>query len=284
MPQLKEKDLELIGTNRNLYFVNPKNAYLGGVFGSKPEDYIEVLIYDMNENLLESSIVDKNDYEITVDTWVSDGGVNLKTGTILRKLGYDRGKFTVKYNFLRTVAGSYENILVDKDNNKYYGEYHTMSDGSIMSGVEHTTDSYYLYLKEYKYYIHETSPTKKEVRLAPQNIGYDSKYNKDFFNLQRNEKIDSTQFSNMGPLEFVGEPQSKGDSLEIQVPVPDDTGEVRIDGSTLDFQMIGGTITIDDAFYMELPLFITPEQMQETLESEYEELLDEQANWDYGGS
>ena len=54
MPQLKEKDLELIGTNRNLYFVNPKNAYLGGVFGSKPEDYIEVLIYDMNENLLES--------------------------------------------------------------------------------------------------------------------------------------------------------------------------------------------------------------------------------------
>ena len=37
-------------------------------------------------------------------------------------------------------------------------------------------------------------------------------------------------------------------------------------------------------FYMELPLFISPEELQETLESEYEELLDQQANWDYGGS
>ena len=68
MPLLKEKDLELIGTNNNLYFVNTtNNAYLGGVFGSKPEDYVEVLIYDMNENLLESSIVDKEDY-VALDT------------------------------------------------------------------------------------------------------------------------------------------------------------------------------------------------------------------------
>jgi hypothetical protein len=276
MPQLKEKDLELIGTNRNLYFVNPKNAYLGGVFGSKPEDYVEVLIYDMNENLLESSIVDKDDYEITADQ--GDGGVNLKTGTILRRLGYDRGKFTVKYNFLRLVAGSYENILVDRSDNRYYGEFDSNSD------ADRARIGNDLFIKEYKYYIHETSPTKKEVRLAPQNIGYDSKYKKDFFNLQRNEKLDSTWINDMGSLEFVGEPQSKGDSLEIQVPTPDDTGEVRTGGLTLDFQMIGGTITLDDAFYMELPLFITPEQMQETLESEYEELLDEQANWDYGGS
>ena len=43
-------------------------------------------------------------------------GIKLKTGTILRKLGYDRGRYIVKYNFLRKIAGSYENILVDENN------------------------------------------------------------------------------------------------------------------------------------------------------------------------
>ena len=286
MPQLKEKDLELIGTNSNLYFTNPKNAYLGGVFGNKQEDYVEVLIYDMNENLLESSIVDKDDYVNTIDQ--GDGTVNLKTGTILRKLGYDRGKFTVKYNFLRPLAGSYENILVDKNDNRYYGEYHVMSDGRIMSGTEHieegTDESYYLYLKEYKYYIHQISPTRKEVRLGIQIIGYDPKYKKDFFNLQRNEKLESTWMGNMGSLQFVGESGPKADSLEIQVPIPTDTGETVTDGLLLNFQMIGGTITMDDAFWMELPLFITPADLQESIEGEYEDLLDIQQNSDYGGS
>ena len=192
------------------------------------------------------------------------------------------------YNFLRLVAGSYENILVDINDNRYYGDYHVMSEGykddQIMSGAEHTEASYNLYLKEYKYYIHEVSPTRKEVRLAIQSIGNDSNYSKDFFNLQRNEKLDSTRIRDLGLLEFVGEPQSKGDSLEIQVSIPTDTGEEATTGYILNSQMIGGTVTLDDAFWMELPLFITPEQLQETLESEYEELLDEQANWDYGGS
>ena len=67
-------------------------------------------------------------------------------------MGYDRGRFVVKYNFLRQVAGSYENVALDENNN-------------ITEYVEGETR-----LKEYKYFIHEISPSRQEVRLAVQNI------------------------------------------------------------------------------------------------------------------
>ena len=38
-------------------------------------------------------------------------------------MGYDRGRYVVKYNFLRKVAGSYENILVDENNTRYKNTY-----------------------------------------------------------------------------------------------------------------------------------------------------------------
>ena len=112
MARLNEKARELTLTGKSVDLSAPINAYLGGEFLTNPKDYIEVLIYDTNENLLESNIVSEEDYVFDPQT-----GVKLKTGTILRKMGYDRGKFIVKYNFLRQVAGSYENIALDENNN-----------------------------------------------------------------------------------------------------------------------------------------------------------------------
>ena len=48
--------------------------------------------------------------------------MKLKTGTILRKMGYDRGRFVVKYNFLRRMAGSHETLLVNNDGSTLVGE------------------------------------------------------------------------------------------------------------------------------------------------------------------
>ena len=68
-----------------------KDAYLGGEFTTHPNDYIQVLIYDTNDNFIESGIVDSSDY-----SYESEIGVKLNTGTILRKMGYCTRNFCIK--------------------------------------------------------------------------------------------------------------------------------------------------------------------------------------------
>ena len=98
--KITEKDKELLITNKPFVYDAVENIYFGGYFGNDSNDYIEVLIHDINDNLLETSIVDSEDYNYDN----IKGGIKLKTGTILRKLGYDRGRFKVIYNFLRNIA------------------------------------------------------------------------------------------------------------------------------------------------------------------------------------
>ena len=112
--KLRQIDREVLITNKKFEYdsgIEPKNAYFGGAFGNNSEDYVEVLIYDTNDNLLETSVADSSDYYYDSEK----GGMKLKTGTILRKLGYDRGRFKVTYNFLRKTAGSYETIVTNKN-------------------------------------------------------------------------------------------------------------------------------------------------------------------------
>ena len=109
MSRLNQKDLHILQTGLDIDFNSREYSYLDGAFGENPNDYIEVLIHDGQENFLESGIVEKENYEIR------PLGVKLKTGTILRKFGYDRGRYVVKYNFFRKTAGSYENLLVDEN-------------------------------------------------------------------------------------------------------------------------------------------------------------------------
>ena len=118
MSRLNKTDLELLQTGQGIDLGSNNYAYLGGKFTENPNDYVEVLIYDKNENFLESAVVDSSDYIVE-----ENEGIKLKTGTILRKLGYEKGRYIVKYNFLRKVAGSYENILVDANNMRYTGEF-----------------------------------------------------------------------------------------------------------------------------------------------------------------
>ena len=172
-------DKQILSTNKRINLNDSEYRYVGGMFGTNQNDYVEVLDYDADNNLIETSIVHPDDYII------NNMGVNLKTGNILRKLGYDRGRFIVRYNFLRKIAGSYETILVDDENKIWNDSYHVMDDGTIMDGESHDVSTQKkLFLKENKYIVHEISPSRTEVRLIPQNIN-DSTYKQ---NLVRTSK------------------------------------------------------------------------------------------------
>ena len=237
MSRLNEKDLELLHTGQTMDLTSVQDAYLGGEFTTNPNDYIQVLIYDTNNNFIESGIADPSDY-----SYDKDIGVKLNTGTILRKMGYDRGRYVIKYNFLRKAAGSYETILVDSQGNRWFGDYHTMPGGTIMTGRAHSDTSKVLFLKEYKYFIHEISPSRKEVRLAPQPIE-DDRYLNDFYYAQK--QVKKITLPNL--LSF----SADSDALK-----PDST-TLQVEGNyPITQQMIGGFMAIDNAFierYIEPP-------------------------------
>ena len=60
--KLKESDKELLLTKKKFRYDEPKNSYFGGYFGNSSEDYVEVMIYDTSDNLLETSVADSSDY------------------------------------------------------------------------------------------------------------------------------------------------------------------------------------------------------------------------------
>ena len=95
MSKLNEKDLDLL-LKGNIPSDSPSVSYTGGTFGQNINDFVQINVYDVNNNYLESTILSTDDWEFNTDV-----GVSIKTGTVLRKMGYDRGKFKVKYNFLR---------------------------------------------------------------------------------------------------------------------------------------------------------------------------------------
>jgi len=239
MSRLNKTDLELLQTGQSVDLSAEENAYLGGEFTENPNDYVEVLIYDTKENFLESAVVDSQDY-------IVDGGIKLKTGTILRKLGYEKGRYIVKYNFLRKVAGSYENILVGANNQRYTGEF----DPNNKTDIDRIGND--LFIKEYKYFIHEISPSKLEVRLAVDTIKEperNHRYLRDFYNMQKTTKrVASLGDEDLG-IKFVG--NNKEDSFEL---------EFEKSGNTFSQQMLGGTINLNQAFVTKIIPPDTPKE------------------------
>lgn len=192
MSRINEKDSELLLGGQTVDLSSNEYSYLGGEFLDNADDFVEVLIYDTNENFLESSIVNSSDYSKQ-----DDGTLKLKTGTILRRVGYDRGKFTVKYNFLRKVAGSYENLLVNSNGNTYMGAFNPQNPNDVNRiGND-------LFLKENKYYIHEISPSRNEIRLAPQKIT-NEKYLRQFYDAQKTMKRVKPNLDSDVRLKFTG--------------------------------------------------------------------------------
>ena len=232
---LNQKDTEILF----------KNQTVDLNFGLSKDDYIEVFLYNTNDDLLETSVVEKSDYSIDSD------GVKLKTGTILRKMGYDRGRYRVKYNFLRKTAGSYETVLTDTNNRIYNGPFHVMDNGNIMKGAEHTDGAEQLFIKENKYIVQEISPTRTEVRIIGQNID-DVKYNQDLFFSGKQRRKDDVDLS----FKFINRNSTTSEDLLNKSVVLRASDE-------LPQSYLGGLIYLNNAFVEQR---ITPEPPLDVLD------------------
>ena len=222
---LSEKDAQLLISNETIEYGSEQDNYLGLPFGTI-DDYVEVLIYDTQNNFLESGVADKSDYFYDEE----EGGIKLKTGTILRKMGYDRGRFKVMYNFLRKMGGSYETIVTDKEGKIYNGE------------VDENEIGNSLFIKENKYNIHKISDSRTELRLLPQNI-IDENYLRRFYKLGSKVtkyQADETPISN---IEFKGTDEQKPTSKLIKF-----IGTTGHNEGQFDKIMTGGKIMIPNFF------------------------------------
>ena len=248
--KLSEKDLELlqIKGNVNIDPTIPKYSYLfprfdGGVDGNE-RDYVEAHIYDTSENFLESAVVNK-EYVNKAE----DNSIKIKTGTFLRKIGYDRGRYVVKYNFFRKMAGDHKPILVDAGGVIFNeaidtddgGNIAIQSDGRIFT--KNKEQNIELFLRENKYFIHEISPSRQEVRLAAQQIKND-KYLRDFFNLQRESKRIGSTGTIDSHLQFVPDQQGDGSSAATSTTLK----LVNPNGNEFSKNLIGGVLEIPTAF------------------------------------
>ena len=218
------QDIEILDTGKNLPLSSQDSnyAYLGGDFNTNPNDYVEVLVYDINNNFIESAVVDKSDYISN-----SESGLHLNTGTILRKLGYDRGRYVVKYNFFRKAAGSNETILIDTNGNVFTGEPIINSDGTISD-----TNNNKLLVKENKYYVHEISDSRSEIRLVPEKIN-NFTYKNNFLKIQ----TERNNIKEESGVKFVAQNgQELEDSIVLKFP------------SIIPRQTVGGAVIINNAF------------------------------------
>ena len=222
---LSDKDTSLLVSTDTIQYGSEQDNYLGPPFGTS-DDYVEVLIYDTQDNFLESGVVDESDYFYDEE----EEGIKIKTGTVLRKMGYDRGRFKVLYNFLRKMAGSYETLVTDTEGKVYTGE------------VDESEINKSLFIKENKYPIHEISDSRTELRLISKNIR-DEEYLRNFYKLGAKEtkyQADETPISN---VEFAGTAEDKSTSKEIKFISTTGMSEGRFDQS-----MRGGKIIIPNFF------------------------------------
>ena len=213
MIRLSKTDNDLITTQRTVNLNSPEKSYMGGEFLTNSKDHIQLLIYDENENFLESFILDVDDYML-VDNGTGQE-IRMKTGTILRKNGYDRGRFVLKFLFLRYVAGSDSTLLV-KNDGKIFGK----SEGEVFNknlpsdmmrvtgGPGVIPD---LTIKDDKYWVEEISATRTEVRILPQKI-VDYDYNEDYTAMQNSRKRINSVDSELPAVQFEN---NLGDSKKL---------------------------------------------------------------------
>ena len=90
----------------------------------------------------------------------------------MRKLGFQSGEYKVEYNFFREIGGSENSVLIDEDSRIYNGDFEFNSQGKLIAADGSNKK---LELIDNKYFIHDISPDRTEVRLAPHKIK-NSKY------------------------------------------------------------------------------------------------------------
>ena len=225
-------------------------------FGNHIEDFVKFNVYGLDDTYLKSGI--SEDFEN------DDNNIKLKPGNDLRKMGFTRGDYKVKYFFYRRLAGADEVVLtktvgdqsgvVHSGNPKLTGEpmgdFYVDDGGKVFQGNGPPADGSEpseLDVKEYKFSVDKISANKKEVRLAPQSINLD-KYKDEFSSLYISDGVykpvsgidDFTQDG--GPTVSGGAKFNSADAAGFKFVTKDgtDSGFLK--------KYVGGTIEIENAF------------------------------------
>ena len=239
--KLTERDKNLLDAS-NFQIIGNK-PYEDGKWGSKGDrDFVHFQIFDSSNNLIQYDNLPLSDFIINS----SNDNVEFYPGSHIRKLGFESGAFTIRYNFLRKLAGDESAVLVhtlDKSDTKIGDVYtntdniYITEDGIIYAGTEeqyrdNPTTTEQLKIEDLKYQIHEISPSRTEVRLRAKQIN--SSYISDFVNIQTPYTIEDTNTQ----INFLG---NSNESLTLTI-TPNDGGFIFTQ------QMVGGSISIPNVY------------------------------------
>jgi hypothetical protein len=154
-------------------------------FGADNGDLIRVCVYGNDGGLISSKYFtnDKINSFTSTDMPGSPAIIKINAGNMLRELGFRRGRFSVKFDFLRLQAGSPFPILVNENDKIFNGNYEQApnkyfyaSQDDIESG---TAEGEKLFVKENKFILQSISGDRTEVILSPAFID-DESYLEDF--------------------------------------------------------------------------------------------------------
>ncbi len=154
-------------------------------FGSDEADLIRVCIYGNDGGLISSKYFTNDQINSYVNQTIpgKPAIVELNAGNMLRELGFRRGRFTVKFDFLRLQAGSPFPILVNEDDKIFNGNYNKHTNGYFYALQDDedssTVQGDKLFVRENKFIIQKISGDRTEVVLSPAFIN-DEKYLEDF--------------------------------------------------------------------------------------------------------
>lgn len=148
-------------------------------FGGSDADLIKVCVYGNDGGKIGTEYLTKDQINTYTATAIknSPSVIKIDTGKILRDLGYRRGRFTVKFEFMRLAAGGPFPVLVNGDEKVYRGgfeqgdqQYFYASSDDPNSG---TVEGDKLYVKENKYLVTKISGDRTEAIIAPAFINDD---------------------------------------------------------------------------------------------------------------
>ena len=225
----KKQKTRVSDTDYNILSLGKKKT-IDNTFGLSSRDYIEMNVFNSSGTFLDSIRIDEPKQYVNVE-----GKFEINPGIILRRNGYFSGDYDIEFNFFREIAGSNQTILVDSNKKIYTGEYDVLIDGRIVKRDNPKSE-----LKEldYKYFVHQISNNKKEIRLATLPID-NERYKAEFEGLGENKSVIYPKIIGQDVLNF-DNPSSKPPSNKF---VLNNNSDVVLDKS-----LIGGELVINDAY------------------------------------
>ncbi len=239
--KLNERDKALL--DGNLFDIVGNKPYENGKWGTQEKDFVYLEVLDTNGNLIEYTNLPVSQFIVNT----SNDNIEFYPGSHIRSLGFESGTFTVRYNFLRKLAGDESAVLLhtlDKNDTKIGDVYtntnklHITDDGVVYNVTEQEfkdspSTAEQLAVEDLKYQIDEISPSRTEVRLRAKNIN--SSYIDEFVNIQTKNKYESV----LSQISFVG--GNPYESLTLTL-TPEDNGFLFTQ------QMVNGTLTLPDVY------------------------------------